>query len=243
MNALGRRDALFALVLTLGACAHAAPPVVREVQPPATPPVAPIDADRDADGAFDDVDACPDNPEDCDGFDDVDGCPELDDDGDGVLDGCDRCQGTAGVAPDGCPARVEVLCELVPLPVAIDFARNGARVPSSERAVVEAVAATMRANPEVLRLEVRGRALADERQPDALARRRAEAVVRELVARGVDSARLEIRVVLPADDAPQAPRVDFEILDPPPERPAPPAAHTECPDIRPAGGTCAGPRD
>jgi OmpA-OmpF porin, OOP family len=42
--------------------------------------------DRDGDGYDDDVDQCPDEPEDFDSFEDDDGCPDRDNDGDGVLD-------------------------------------------------------------------------------------------------------------------------------------------------------------
>lgn len=45
--------------------------------------------DRDKDGLTDDVDGCPELPEDLDGFDDSDGCPEADNDGDGIIDGQD----------------------------------------------------------------------------------------------------------------------------------------------------------
>ena len=47
--------------------------------------------DRDGDGIKDDVDDCPDDPEDEDGFQDEDGCPEPDNDRDGILDGDDSC--------------------------------------------------------------------------------------------------------------------------------------------------------
>ncbi len=47
--------------------------------------------DRDGDGLKDDVDRCPDRPEDFDDFDDADGCPELDNDHDQILDHDDRC--------------------------------------------------------------------------------------------------------------------------------------------------------
>ena len=47
--------------------------------------------DRDGDGLKDDIDQCPDNPEDFDGFEDEDGCPELDNDHDGIVDLDDRC--------------------------------------------------------------------------------------------------------------------------------------------------------
>jgi outer membrane protein OmpA-like peptidoglycan-associated protein len=47
--------------------------------------------DRDGDGIKDDVDGCPDDPEDYDDFADADGCPELDNDRDGILDVDDQC--------------------------------------------------------------------------------------------------------------------------------------------------------
>jgi len=47
--------------------------------------------DRDGDGIKDDVDQCPDEPEDRDGFQDEDGCPDPDNDNDGIPDIKDRC--------------------------------------------------------------------------------------------------------------------------------------------------------
>ena len=47
--------------------------------------------DRDGDGLKDDVDKCPDDPEDFDRFEDEDGCPEPDNDRDGILDEDDKC--------------------------------------------------------------------------------------------------------------------------------------------------------
>ena len=47
--------------------------------------------DRDGDGYKDDVDGCPDQPEDFDDFEDSDGCPEPDNDRDGILDEDDDC--------------------------------------------------------------------------------------------------------------------------------------------------------
>jgi len=49
-------------------------------------PAVPKAGDRDGDGYDDDVDSCPDDPEDFDGFEDEDGCPDVDNDGDGILD-------------------------------------------------------------------------------------------------------------------------------------------------------------
>ena len=47
--------------------------------------------DRDHDGILDNVDKCPDDPEDKDGFEDEDGCPDKDNDKDGILDIKDKC--------------------------------------------------------------------------------------------------------------------------------------------------------
>lgn len=49
--------------------------------------------DRDGDGYDDNVDKCPDKPEDFDSFKDDDGCPDEDNDGDKVLDAAEHRQG------------------------------------------------------------------------------------------------------------------------------------------------------
>jgi len=69
---------------------------------------APRAHDMDSDGVPDDVDECPDLPEDRDGIQDEDGCPEDDADGDGVLDAVDACplvKGSPSAEPkqNGCP--------------------------------------------------------------------------------------------------------------------------------------------
>jgi outer membrane protein OmpA-like peptidoglycan-associated protein len=60
--------------------------------------------DKDGDGILDEVDACPEQPEDKDLFEDEDGCPDPDNDKDTVLDPLDKCPNTAGpVENEGCP--------------------------------------------------------------------------------------------------------------------------------------------
>jgi outer membrane protein OmpA-like peptidoglycan-associated protein len=64
--------------------------------------------DRDGDGIKDDVDKCPDDPEDFDGFQDEDGCPDPDNDRDGIPDVDDKCpnipENRNGIQDeDGCP--------------------------------------------------------------------------------------------------------------------------------------------
>lgn len=66
--------------------------------------------DRDHDGIPDDVDECPDVPEDKDGYLDSDGCPDIDDDDDGIVDKYDACPRVRGVKNanprmNGCPPR------------------------------------------------------------------------------------------------------------------------------------------
>ena len=65
--------------------------------------------DADGDGIADDVDRCPEVPEDLDGYEDADGCPEdQDTDGDRIPDSRDRCPDApedydGDADDDGCP--------------------------------------------------------------------------------------------------------------------------------------------
>jgi OOP family OmpA-OmpF porin len=64
--------------------------------------------DRDGDGIEDDLDKCPDAPEDFDGWQDEDGCPDPDNDGDRIPDVDDKCPDIPetynGIQDDdGCP--------------------------------------------------------------------------------------------------------------------------------------------
>jgi len=73
-----------------------------------TMPAPEVVLDADGDGILDDVDQCPNEPEDFDGFQDEDGCPDPDNDGDGVLDVNDGCPNDAEDIDgfedeDGCP--------------------------------------------------------------------------------------------------------------------------------------------
>jgi large repetitive protein len=53
--------------------------------------VSRTERDSDHDGIPDDLDRCPNDPEDKDGFQDADGCPDPDNDGDGIPDAKDKC--------------------------------------------------------------------------------------------------------------------------------------------------------
>jgi outer membrane protein OmpA-like peptidoglycan-associated protein len=69
--------------------------------------------DRDGDGIKDDVDKCPDDPEDLDDFEDEDGCPDPDNDRDGILDRDDKCPNEPETKngfedEDGCPDSIDL---------------------------------------------------------------------------------------------------------------------------------------
>lgn len=162
-------------------------------------------ADHDADGILDADDKCPDDAEAYNGSDDSDGCPD---------------RGRVIVTN----AHVEVLDDL-------HFAANSETLAPQSEPILDAVAATMLAHPDVALLEIGGHTSTDEVDGWALSARRATAVRAALVARGVPAARLEIQpyaAVQPrvSGDAPAARdtnrRVSFLILkrtaDPAPTR-------------------------
>lgn len=114
------------------------------------------DPDNDGDGLPDAQDRCPDEAEDVDGFEDDDGCPDLDNDGDGVADTADNCPDTpAGVMVDarGCPEVEEITATLTLL--GVNFVTGSAELTPTSMAVLEEVARSLVAYPEV-RIEVRG---------------------------------------------------------------------------------------
>ncbi len=86
---------------------------------------APREHDLDHDGVRDDVDGCPEIPEDRDGFEDADGCPEIDNDDDGIIDKEDACPNVKGdPSPDraknGCPGAAPK-----PKPAPVDTDQDG----------------------------------------------------------------------------------------------------------------------
>ena len=75
---------------------------------PPPPPPPPLVKDTDRDDIPDNLDKCPNEPEDRDTFQDDDGCPELDNDADGIADAMDKCPDKAELKngiddDDGCP--------------------------------------------------------------------------------------------------------------------------------------------
>lgn len=155
------------------------------------------DLDDDADGIADADDLCPCEAEDRDGWEDVDGCPELDNDHDRIVDVCDLCPNepetyNGGCDEDGCPDHGRVCIEESSIQILdyVHFRRNRADITPESIPLLDAIAATMNGNPQITLIAVIGQTEAHERQREALALRRAEAVLEALVARGVPRDRL-----------------------------------------------------
>jgi len=130
------------------------PPLAGPVPAAQAPGVAP---DRDKDRIPDARDQCPDQPETYNGVDDADGCPDK---GPVVTHIC----------------KVEILDHIL-------FAANSAALAPPAVALLEDLAATLRGNPQIRGLEVRGHQVAGERA--GLGRARARVVAAALVSHGV----------------------------------------------------------
>ena len=153
-------------------------------------------ADSDGDGVADDKDRCPGTPR---GVKvNASGCP-LDSDGDGVADYLDKCPGTPGgvkVNASGCPIpaaakTAEVTEAGTWIYESIQFETNKADLKASSYPALYEIANGLRAQPS-MRLEVQGHT---DNRGDAgynrmLSEKRAQAVVRYLVGKGIDSNRL-----------------------------------------------------
>lgn len=146
--------------------------------------------DPDGDGLTGDVDKCPDEP----GPAINNGCPEIDSDGDGLVDSDDGCpqtpQGPTG--QDGCPpARIDG--DRIVILGKVHFATDKDIILDKSKPALEAVAAVLEANPDILSLRIEGHT--DIRHSHAynmaLSQRRASSVRTFLIEQGVDAGRLE----------------------------------------------------
>jgi OOP family OmpA-OmpF porin len=161
---------------------HGCPIVVRPPEPP---------SDRDKDGIIDQDDECPEIP----GPKENNGCPFLDSDGDGLLDKDDQCPHEYGPKENnGCPpktsARIRKGHIVAMNPIFFETAK--AIIKPISYPTLDAVAETLRANQQILVVEIQGHA--DERGNDdynmRLTEDRAAAVKDYLIGKGVDADRL-----------------------------------------------------
>jgi outer membrane protein OmpA-like peptidoglycan-associated protein len=158
--------------------------------------------DRDGDGIPDELDKCPDEPEDKDGFEDEDGCPDPDNDKDGIPDTADACPNEPETVngfqdEDGCPdsAPIVVKENRILLTEKVLFDSSRARVNAEGRPSLAAVFNLWKQHPEWDYLVVDG--YADRRGPDGfnlwLSHLRAERAIRVLVEMGFPAEKLRIR--------------------------------------------------
>ncbi|MBI2394956.1 MAG: thrombospondin type 3 repeat-containing protein [Deltaproteobacteria bacterium] len=178
--------------------------------------------DVDHDGRPDDLDACPLQPEDVDGIADADGCPERDADEDGIGDQVDKCPLEAETIDgkddaDGCPepgARSVVRFEAGAIEVdgAVRFAPGSAVVPKAMTAQIALVAQRLQGlvdrGVEKIVIETWADTAGETKPNEALAQKRADALVAALVATGIPEALVKGR---PGDlaDPPAKPKANW----------------------------------
>ncbi len=176
-------------------------PPTETTQPAASVEPAKI-SDRDGDGIPDELDKCPDDPEDKDGFEDEDGCPDPDNDKDGIPDTADACPNEPETVngfqdEDGCPDKAEIVVKenRILLTEHVLFDTNRARVNADGRPALTAVLNLWKQHPEWDYLVVDG--YADRRGPDGfnlwLSHLRAERAIKVLVEMGFPAEKLRIR--------------------------------------------------
>ena len=160
---------------------------------PSTPAGLPVNADgcspdSDKDGIVDALDKCPNTPAGV-SVDEV-GCP-VDSDKDGVADHLDKCPNTlVGVAVDknGCPNKNQ---DLDKLKKGIQFKSGSAKLTASSNKTLNNIAKLMKKLPAV-NLEVQGHTddSGKEEKNKKISEQRAQAVVKYLIKKGIDSERL-----------------------------------------------------
>jgi outer membrane protein OmpA-like peptidoglycan-associated protein len=155
--------------------------------------------DNDQDGILDDVDACPNTPGVASNLAERHGCPP-DRDSDGIVDADDACPDIAGTASsdpkrNGCKALVQVTGQSLVISQQIQFTTGDDVVLPESEPTLRELAQLLGEHPEIARIAVDGHTddVGREANNLALSRRRALAVVRWLVAHGVDERRLEAR--------------------------------------------------
>lgn len=149
------------------------------------------DEDNDGDGINDDRDRCPA----IHGVSQLAGCPDPDRDGDGLVDRLDNCPDTRGtLAHQGCtaPQLVRLTDQQLEILDIVYFETNRDRILPRSFLLLNNVASVLLAHPELASVRVEGHtdSQGDESSNLGLSRRRASAVARYLIARGVPAERL-----------------------------------------------------
>ena len=125
---------------------------------------------------------------------------------------------------DGCPDRGRVIVSQSKIEILdqLFFKRDSAKIEPASRPLIEAIAATLRGNPELSLLEVAGHACGDSNARD-ISQSRADAVRGALVGLGVEGRRCGRAATAAIDRWPleqrrglqsQSPRADQHLADP-----------------------------
>ncbi len=159
--------------------------------------------DRDHDGVPDYLDKCPDVPEPTDELFDGSGCPHVHDrDHDGIPDDVDKCPDEPETYngfedADGCPDKGPTVVDITETSINIhdrvEFATAKDKIEGAKSfQVLDAVAGVMNGHKDVLLVEVQGHTdnAGQAEQNRKLSQKRAEAVVKYLVGKGIDAGRL-----------------------------------------------------
>ncbi len=147
--------------------------------------------DRDADGVRNEQDRCPDER----GPAGNGGCPDLDGDGDGVPDRADNCPTVPGTAENlGCAERqlVRIAGERLEILQKVFFATGKADIQERSFRLLDNVASVLLAHEEIPGVQVEGHtdSAGSAARNRALSQRRAQAVRRYLIGKGVPGGRL-----------------------------------------------------
>ena len=168
-----------------------APAAAPAAPPPAPKPAPKAPVDTDGDGIPDAQDRCPTVP----GPAANRGCPDTDRDGDGMVDRLDACPDLPGPKENrGCPVKGAAKLEGNRIElgevVYFDTAKDGIQKRSSP--LLDNVATIMKTHPEIGKIRVEGHTDAQGKRAYnvKLSQRRAAAVVKALVKRGVPAGRL-----------------------------------------------------
>ncbi len=157
-----------------------------------------VPPDTDGDGLLNDVDKCPDQPEDFDSFEDEDGCPDPDNDKDGILDPDDKCPLEPETInqvedEDGCPdfQYVKVEGSEIVLNQKIHFETGSDVITPDSFGILDEIAAILSANP-TWKIAIEGHTdnKGDATMNIKLSQSRSDSCRKYLVDKGIDGARM-----------------------------------------------------
>jgi outer membrane protein OmpA-like peptidoglycan-associated protein len=158
--------------------------------------------DSDNDGLTDDVDKCPKKAEDKDEFEDQDGCPDPDNDKDGVLDADDKCPTEPETIngyqdEDGCPDKGKILVivkkKKIEILQKVHFASGRAKIMPDSFSLLNQIAQILKAHSEIKKIRIEGHtdSVGPNRKNKRLSQRRANAVRKYIIKKGIDPKRLK----------------------------------------------------